>query len=303
MLTIRLASAVGIDDVAQTAREAGVTADMDETPALALGTVAMSPVQLASAYSTFATLGRTSEPRYLLRVESQDGEVLWEPAGSTTQSALPPGVAYIVTDILRDAVDYGTGTGVRNAGFHGPVAGKTGTTNNATDAWFVGYTSEVVGTVWIGYDKPSPLGSAATGGGFAAPVFGRVLREYYDGRSVPDWTMPASVLEYRIDPQTGLVLQDGCYPNGAQETSELFLEHAIPDVSCPYRDWWGDFWGRVGGIFGGGRDDDRDDDRRRERLRQDAREREREMQEFLRERAERLRENSRRNNNRGRGNN
>jgi 1A family penicillin-binding protein len=303
--TIRLASEVGIDDVAQTARDAGITAQMDVTPALALGTVAMSPMQLATAYTTFATLGTTAEPRYILRVEEEDGDVLWEPEGSTKRSTLDPAVAYIINDILRDAVDYGTGTGVRSAGFYGPVAGKTGTTNNATDAWFVGYTPEVVGAVWIGYDTPSSLGSAATGGGFAAPVFGRVMRAYYRDRSVPDWTMPPSVLEYRVDPQTGLVLQDGCYPYGAQETSELFVENSIPGVACPYRDWWGDFWGRVGSIFGDGRgaEEARETERRQERARAEARAREREMEEFLRERSERLRDQARRQNRRPRGNN
>src|SRR5690606_21020254 len=131
--TVRLAAAVGIDDVANTARLAGVTSAMDETPALALGTVAMSPLQLARAYTTFATLGTTAEPRFILRVEEEDGDVLWETDSGTSTSGLRSGVAYIVTDILRDAVDHGTGTGVRTAGFRGPVAGKTGTTNNATD--------------------------------------------------------------------------------------------------------------------------------------------------------------------------
>jgi 1A family penicillin-binding protein len=302
--TIKLASSVGIPDVAQTARLAGVAAKMDETPALALGTVAMSPLQLATAYTTFATLGTTAEPRYVHRVEDESGKVLWQTSSSTTRTSLEPAVAYIVTDILRDAVDYGTGTGVRTAGFRGVVAGKTGTTNNATDAWFVGYTPEVVATVWIGYDTPSSLGNAATGGGFAAPVFGRIMRQYYTDRAGSDWTMPAGVLEYRVDPQTGLVLQDGCYPYGAQETSELFVENSLPGVACPYRDWWGDFWGRVGDIFGGSdrsRGDPRDAERRAEQARADARQRERDMEEFVRERSERLREQARRPNSRGRG--
>ncbi|MGH7448145.1 MAG: penicillin-binding transpeptidase domain-containing protein, partial [Longimicrobiales bacterium] len=321
--TIRLATAVGIDHVASTARQAGITATMDETPSLALGTVAMSPLQLATAYTTFATLGSTTKPRYVQRVMDENGKVLWETTPQPARTGLNAGVAYIITDILRDAVDYGTGSGVRTAGFRGPVAGKTGTTNNATDAWFVGYTPEVVGAVWIGYDTPSPLGSAATGGGFAAPVFGRIMRQYYTGRAVPEWDMPAGVLEYRIDPYTGLVLQDGCQPNGTYAEPELFLRDHLPPVDCPYRDWWGDFWGRVGGIFGEDDDDDRprrerDIDNRREReleremgresrRREDElRARERAMEEFLRERSERLRRETRgrgNNDNRGRGNN
>jgi membrane carboxypeptidase/penicillin-binding protein len=157
---------------------------MDETPSLALGTVAMSPLQLATAYTTFATLGQTAEPRFVLRVEDETGAACGRhrAAGAARHG---PGVAYVVTDILRDAVDYGTGTGVRTPGFRGVAAGKTGTTNNATDAWFVGYTPDVVGAVWIGYDRPSSLGSAATGGGFAAPVWGRIMRQLYSERPAP----------------------------------------------------------------------------------------------------------------------
>jgi 1A family penicillin-binding protein len=251
--TIRLASAVGIDDVARTARLAGVAERMDETPSLALGTVAMSPLQLATAYTTFATLGQTSQPRFVLRVEDESGAMLWQPPRRTATRGMDAAVAYIVTDILRDAVEYGTGTGVRAAGFRGPVAGKTGTTNNATDAWFVGYTPDVVGAVWIGYDRPSPLGSAATGGGFAAPVWGRVMRQVYSERPMPNpWLTPPDVLARRIDPYTGLVLQDGCTPHGAGATTEIFVAGHVPAAACPYRDFWSDFWNRVGGVFGGG---------------------------------------------------
>jgi 1A family penicillin-binding protein len=269
--TVRLASAVGIDDVARTARAAGVHETMDETPSLALGTVAMSPLQLATAYTTFATLGQTAEPRFVLRVEDETGRSLWEAPRSQARRGMDPAVAYVVTDILRDAVDYGTGTGVRTAGFRGLAAGKTGTTNNATDAWFVGYTPDVVGAVWIGYDRPSPLGSAATGGGFAAPVWGRIMRQVYSERPAPQaWRVPAGVLERRIDTYTGLVLQDGCYPSGSGESTEIFLAQHVPASTCPQRDFWSDFWGRVGGIFGGGRSDQRGgrdpDDTGRERV-------------------------------------
>jgi 1A family penicillin-binding protein len=303
--TVRLASAVGIDDVARTARAAGVSEHMDETPALALGTVSMSPLQLATAYTAFATLGHTVEPRFVRRVEDEDGRVLWQPEASKRTRALDPAVAYIVTDILRDAVDYGTGTGVRAAGFRGPVAGKTGTTNNATDAWFVGYTPELVGAVWIGYDRPSPLGSAATGGGFAAPVWGRIMRQIYSGRPTPaEWRAPAGIVQYRIDPTSGLVLQDGCEPSYSAARTEIFVAGAVPASTCPYRDFWSDFWNRVGGAFGRGRGNQPDRpqppgrdiriESERRRPPQAARDREQEIEEFLRQRSEELRARGRR---------
>jgi 1A family penicillin-binding protein len=246
--TVRLASSVGIGDVAKSARTAGVVAAMDETPALALGTVAMSPLQLATAYTTFATLGETAQPRFIVRVEDESGTILWEPVVPQPARGMDPGVAFIVTDILRDALDIGTGTGVRTAGFRGPAAGKTGTTNNATDAWFVGYTPEIVGAVWIGYDKPSPLGGAATGGGFAAPVWGRVMRQVYAQRAQPrEWQAPAGVVRRHVDPNSGLLLESGCQTHGGNVGSELFTASNLPATTCPYRDFWSDLWRRVGG--------------------------------------------------------
>src|SRR5690606_3789000 len=137
----------------------------------------------------------------------------------------------------------------------------------------------------------------------AAPVFGKVMRAVYDDRAVPEWRKPPDVLEYRVDPYTGYVLQDGCQPNGTYATTELFLSDHLPQTDCPYRDWWGDFWDRIGGVFGGDRNrgNDRVDDRRAEQER--ARAREREIEEFMRERSQRLREREReRARGRGRGN-
>jgi 1A family penicillin-binding protein len=320
--TVRLASAVGIDDVARTARAAGISAQMDETPALALGTVAMSPLQLATAYTTFATLGSTAQPHFIVRVEDDRGRVLWQPERRPRTRGMDPAVAYIITDILRDAVDHGTGTGVRSAGFRGPVAGKTGTTNNATDAWFVGYTPDVVGAVWIGYDRVSPLGGSATGGGFAAPVWGRIMRALYAERPIPDaWLPPPGVQEYRVDPYTGLVLQDGCEPYGYGASTEIFTASNVPRTACPYRDFWSDFWNRVGGVFngggsdrarqerdnvlGGGRDARIESERRGSapppQAQQRGRSRDDAMEEFLRQRSEQLRRQQQQQQQRGRG--
>jgi penicillin-binding protein 1A len=337
--TVRLASSVGIEDVATAARNAGVGGRMDETPALSLGTVALSPLQLATAYTTFATLGTTAAPNFLRRVEDANGRILWEPSPHRSRPGMRADVAYIITDILRDAVDHGTGTGVRAAGYRGPVAGKTGTTNNATDAWFVGYTPELVGAVWIGYDEPSPLGSAATGGGLAAPVWGRMMRTWERERGpAPDWRMPNGVRVRSIDPASGLILAEGCQPEWGSPMNELFIAGNEPATACPYRDWWGDFWGRVGEIFSGTDSDDRDldvlgadplprrrdresdieDFRRRrseqiqreraqgaraeaERARAAQVERAREMEEFLRRRSEALRQQAERERRRGDG--
>jgi membrane carboxypeptidase/penicillin-binding protein len=102
--------------------------------------------------------------------------------------------------------------------------------------------------VWIGYDKPSSLGSAATGGGFAAPVWGRIMRQVYSDQSESEgWAPPAGLVRARVDTNTGYVIQDGCYMRGFGEGSEIFLEESLPPAVCPQRDFWTNLWRRITG--------------------------------------------------------
>ena len=248
--TVRLASAVGTEHIAQVAKSTGITSRIPTEPSMALGTASMSPLELATAYTPFATLGTATHPRFITRVEDEDGTVLWQTDAVRSQ-VMDAGVAYILTDILRDAVDSGTGTAVRAAGVRGPVAGKTGTTSDATDAWFVGYTPELVGTVWIGYDRPSPISSAATGGGLAAPVWGRMMARIQANRDIPaPWKRPERVIEAYIDPESGMLLADGCRSRWGYAEREIFLRDHMPAAHCPQpRRWYDNIWGAISGLF------------------------------------------------------
>jgi len=250
---VRLAAAVGLDGVRDLARRAGLTGDVPQSPVAALGVTDASPVEMAAAYASFATGGDRPEPRFILRIEDSDGNVLMatEPA---TVRVTDPVTAYILTDMLRDVVDRGTGAAVRRVGFQGPAAGKTGTTSDATDAWFVGYTPELVGAVWVGFDVVRPLPARATGGGVAAPVWGRMMSRIQRGRSVPSWgPRPAGVVELQIDPETGLAMERGCRARDGETTTELFRAGAEPVTICPrherrrFLDALGDF---LGAVFG-----------------------------------------------------
>src|SRR5690606_37649878 len=123
---------------------------------------------------------------------------------SSPAAAMPPAVSWITTDILREVVDGGTGYAARtpavgNVSYDIPAAGKTGTTNDATDVWFVGYTPDVLAGVWIGFDQPQTISGGATGGGFAAPIWARIVRTYYADRQPPEaWEMPEDVAVRRI---------------------------------------------------------------------------------------------------------
>src|SRR5690606_25584459 len=120
-------------------------------------------------------------------------------------------VAFIATNMMQDVVNRGTGTGVRAAGFRGTAAGKTGTTQDAADVWFVGFTPEVVGTIWIGLDKRQRILRGATGGEIAAPIWGRIMRRV--GVGTGSWSPPAGVEQRTVD-QMGTVVSEGCVPEG-----------------------------------------------------------------------------------------
>jgi penicillin-binding protein 1A len=234
VVTVRLADATGLGDVAGVARKAGIER-VPEVPSVALGALNVSPLELTSAYSAFATLGEAIEPRMILRVEDENGRVLWR-SQPKRRKVLDPGVAYLITDVLADALRHGTGIGALGSDFKAPAAGKTGTTNDGADTWFVGYTPEVVAGLWIGFDRPREIVEDATGGRLAAPVWGRVVERFYRGRKMPKpWQAPEGVVERDVDPSTGLLLREGC-ASSRPSAHELFLEEMQPAAFCPGRE-------------------------------------------------------------------
>ena len=135
--------------------------------------------------------------------------------------------------MLSEVVDRGTGNAVRRQGFTGPAAGKTGTTQDATDAWFVGYTPNHVGTVWIGHDQPRPIFPGATGGRLAAPIWAAVMEKLEGDGGVERWDRPPGIVERSIDPQTGRIVSAGCNVGRRDAGVELFLEEFVPAEDCP----------------------------------------------------------------------
>jgi penicillin-binding protein 1A len=234
--TVRLADAVGLREVSALAKTVGISEPIPAVPAMALGTVAVSPLELTSAYTAFASLGQAAEPRLILRVEDDDGKVLWR-SQPRRHAVLDPPVAFLVTNVLSEALVRGTGNLVQQTGLKAPAAGKTGTTNEGTDAWFVGYTPEIVASIWIGFDKPRPILEAATGGRLAAPAWGRMLARVYQKRPQPKpWTAPDGVVSRPVDPETGLIVEKGCAPTAGEARSELFIDGKEPASYCPGRE-------------------------------------------------------------------
>ena len=234
--TVRLASAVGLADVAKAAREAGIRSDIDETPAMPLGTVAVSPLELTTAYAAFAGLGQVAAPRMILRIAAEDGSLIWTAEPPRVERVIDSGIAFLITNVLQEVIERGTGTAVRTSGFGATAAGKTGTTSDATDTWFVGYTPRLVASVWMGFDEPRPIMGLATGARLAAPVWGRMMARAPAGFAPSStWASPSTVVQAFIDPETGLPLSEGCRPYDSKGLRELFLRASMPRAVCPDR--------------------------------------------------------------------
>jgi penicillin-binding protein 1A len=246
---VRLASQVGPERIASFAAAAGIHGEIMPTPSMALGTVSASPLELALAYTPFATLGTAArQPRWVVRVVDDEGRELWGQE-TVTEPVMDPALAYVVTDVLRDVVDRGTGAGVRRVGYRGVAAGKTGTTTDGRDVWFAGYTPDLVGVVWMGLDRPATILPSAAGGQLGAPVWGRVMaRAYRERPAAEPWAMPPGVQRHRADPMTGIVLADWCVFSTPDARSEVFLEGHVPPTGCPIPSRRS-FFGRTFGWF------------------------------------------------------
>ncbi|HEX2207189.1 MAG TPA: penicillin-binding transpeptidase domain-containing protein, partial [Longimicrobium sp.] len=228
-VTVQLAQEMGMASVIQTAREMGITSPIPNVPATALGAAEVRPIELVRAYAALASGGWLPEPYVIERIEDRSGNVVYN-AEPQRDRVVDPAAAYVLTTMLRDVVDRGTGTPVRAAGFRGPAAGKTGTTNGATDIWFVGYTPELVGAVWFGLDRPQTIVRGASGGTIAAPVWGRVMARI-QRRGPSDFAMPRGVVTETVDRATGYVVDPGCPPQGATYT-EYFVHVRPPRPVC-----------------------------------------------------------------------
>jgi penicillin-binding protein 1A len=208
--TVRLSLAVGIRRVIDAARKAGIGAPMQELPSLALGALDVTPLELVAGYAPFANGGFRVRPSIVRRIETPDGRILWERPPAERVRAMDERDAYQLTSMLQSVVDGGTGRPIRDLGVRGPVAGKTGTTNEGNDVWFVGYTPTVVAGFWFGYDTPRSLGSGASGGRLAAPAWASFyLRGWREGVGT-GWRVPAGLVSVTIDATNGELANEWC---------------------------------------------------------------------------------------------
>ncbi|HYD54070.1 MAG TPA: PBP1A family penicillin-binding protein [Gemmatimonadaceae bacterium] len=243
-VAVQLGLLVGMDSVAALAKRFGLDTPVAPYPASALGASVVRPVDFVAAWTAFANDGAVVDPRYVTRVEDARGQVVWQRPAAPPRPVVDPRVAFIVRDMLRTAAEQGTGAPARRlVGAQVPVAGKTGTTNDNADVWFVGMTPDLVAAVWLGFDKPRTIAAGAAGSTLAAPIWGQMVGRWYGGRAPQrSWTPPADLIAVDLDRATRTVA-DALTPPERRYT-EYFLPGTEPE---PLRSnpWKLPRWGAV----------------------------------------------------------
>lgn len=229
---VRVGMRVGTGPVARFVERAGIETAIDRVPAAFLGSTALHPAELVAAYAAIGNGGQAVTPHLITRVEDRTGRVVYRHDAPPRQ-AMDPRVAFLTRRALRDVVDRGTGGAARRGGYWGPAAGKTGTTDDWRDAWFIGFNGEVVVGVWLGFDRPRRIMTGGFGGTLAAPVWGAIMRDLYGaGGDAPDLPpRPPGLREVEVDVETGYAVSGLCLPEDPR--LELFLPGTEPRAGCP----------------------------------------------------------------------
>src|SRR5208283_976894 len=206
-VTVGLLEKIGLNNAIAFARQAGISSAISYDYTTALGSSVVTPIELTSAYATFASQGVHTEPLVIKSIVDGSGTVL-ERYSPEPAEAIDRTTAFLVTSLLKSVVEEGTGRGAKV--LHKPIAGKTGTTNNFVDAWFVGYTPSIVTGVWVGYDNAkASLGDRETGARAALPIWISVMVKALENKPSEDFKQTDDVVFRKIDPETGLLARDG----------------------------------------------------------------------------------------------
>ena len=223
---------LGPTSVVAWTKSLGVESKLGADLSLALGSYEVTPREMVGAYATFAAGGVYEQPVLITKITGPNGAVVPLPERAAPRRVLGEAEAYLMTNLLTSVVRQGTGTRAKALGR--PIAGKTGTSNQAKDAWFVGYSTDIACAVWTGYDDPTPMGAGEAGASVALPAFVDFMREAHKKRPAADFPVPAGLTRVMIDPGTGL----RAYPDQKEALEEIFLvgtepkEEAKPDAGA-----------------------------------------------------------------------
>jgi penicillin-binding protein 1A len=220
VVTVKLANQIGVKPLIKYVRRFGITSPIVPNLALALGSAEVTLSELASAYTAFANGGQRAEPRFITRVTDSQGSVIDDAAPRVT-TAISPETAYMVTSMLQNVIERGTGQRAKDLGR--PAAGKTGTTNDLNDAWFVGYTPQLLTGVWVGFDEKRCLGPKETGGRVAAPIWTQFMTHALENEPVLDFPVPEGIAFAWVSRSSGRRISPGaggaileCFRRGSE---------------------------------------------------------------------------------------
>jgi penicillin-binding protein 1A len=223
--TIRLLEKIGVDEAIRYAGKFGIKSQLNPYLSLALGSSDVTLSELTSAYAVFAGHGVKLGPVSVLVITDSAGRVLFMDDSMPVQ-VIKPETAYLMTNLLKGVIERGTGWKARELGR--PAAGKTGTTNDYRDAWFVGYTPALVTGVWVGHDDQENIGLKETGARAALPIWLEFMKKAHDGRESEDFAAPEGILFKQVDLETGLLSTEGC----KRSIREAFLPGTEPRQFC-----------------------------------------------------------------------
>jgi penicillin-binding protein 1B len=224
--TARIAREVGIKHISDVAHRLGIQSPLPAVPSLALGAAEVTPLEVAVAFSTLANNGVRTRPLAVKQVIDADGRVL-EKRDVRVQKVLSPQMAFMMNYLLKGVLDRGTADVARRWGFTRPAAGKTGTTNDYKDAWFVGYTPDLLAVVWVGFDNKAKLG--LSGAQAALPIWTEFMKRATAGTPITDFVPPPGIKIVEIDPLSGQLAT----PNCSYVLREAFFEGDEPTSTCP----------------------------------------------------------------------
>jgi len=229
IVTIKILQDIGIDYAIDYAGRLGIISNMNRDLSIALGSSGLSLLEIVNAYSVFSNLGYFIEPVFITKIYDRDGNLL-ETSKLIRKKVIDMSTAYIMTNILESVVQ--SGTGWRIKALKRPVAGKTGTTNDLFDAWFLGYTPRYTTGVWVGLDQEAPLGKSETGSRAASPIWLDFMQNILEGKPAKTFNVPEGIVFAKIDAKTGLL------PIKESEKTifECFKEGTVPTEHTPKPD-------------------------------------------------------------------
>jgi len=243
---VKLLEQVGIKKVINYSHKAGITSELRSDLSLALGTSEITPLEIASAYATIANLGVKVDPVSIIRIEDNKGKIIKENIAQK-KKVFKEETCYVLINMMKGVIERGTGW---NAKIGRPAAGKTGTTNDFVDAWFIGFTPELVTAVYIGNDDRKPLGNKMTGGVVAAPIWAKFMKNALKNNEKKDFSQPNKITKISVCKESGLLPTDSCpeiltvtFIKGTEPTSyctihqkyfEIPKKEKYPEIKTPY---------------------------------------------------------------------